>query len=294
MLASPPEMNFDWRGGAHLLGSDLWFDAERAPGLTFVSHAGIRAAGTRLLTSDTTARVLRSMGRRARPLAPPLGRPLTVGAHRVELLSSDLLPGAALLRVESRAGTVIYAGALGARADVRACDELCLLAPAITQGVPIESVVRIVAEAKGQIPVLLAPGLAEAYLAASALGQVKAPLCAHPSLRTALRALGISVPALGDSVTAGKAVLWPLDRPRGRNLARLPGTRSWALAPAGAATTVMADYARATGAAEIVVAGRHAAAFAMALRAEGITARPVSGPDQLGLFSESNAEGALV
>jgi len=285
-------MIFDWRGGAHLIGSDLWFDAERAPGLTFVSHAGIRATGARLLTSGVTAKVLRAMGRRARPLAPPFGRPLTIGAHRVELLPSDLLPGAALLRVENAGGTAIYAGALGKGADVRACDELCLLAPASTEGVPIESVARIVAEANGEISVLLAPGLAEAYAAARALNEAKAPLCAHPSLRTAFRALGVSVPALRDSVEPGEAVLWPLDRRHDRALARLPRARSCVLGPACATPAVMADYARATGAARVVVAGRHAVALASRLRSEGITARAISGPDQLGLFSEFKVEGA--
>jgi hypothetical protein len=278
-------MSFDWRGGVHLVGSDLWFDAARAPGLTFVSHAGIRASGARLLTSPVTAKVHRALGRRTRPLCPPLGRPLSIGEHRVELLRSDLVPGAALLRVENESGAAIYAGALTAGAEVRACDRLCLVAPEPADGVPIESVLVVALDSGAVVDV---PGLAEAYAAANAAIAAGVAVRAPAPLRTALRALGVSLPAGDGATRAGELLLWPAESPEGRPADR-PALR---LRPIEVPPAVMVAYARSSGARDVVVAGRLAADTALRLRGEGIGARPVSAPDQLGLFAADGAPGA--
>jgi putative mRNA 3-end processing factor len=282
--ADGPRMTFAWRGGVRLLGSDLSFDAERASGLMFVSHGGVRANGPRLLATETAARVMRALRRRARPLPAPLGRPLTFGAHRLELISADRGPGAALLHVEHRGHTAIYAGCLGADADVRACDVLCLRAPEGPEGVSVEAAVAIVAGARDEVAILLVPGLPEAFAAARAVLGAGLGLRAHAQLRAALRAMGVPVPPFAGAASVGGAILWPLGHRRSEAIARVEHTRPVVLGATAASVDTMTRYARASGAGRVIVAGRAAAVTARALRDQGVPALPIGAPDQLDLF----------
>jgi len=278
-------MAFDWRNGVHLQGSDLWFDAARSPGLTFVSHGGVRASGTRLLASQPTVKVMRALGRRGRPLAAALGRPVTFGAHRVELLASGLLPGGAILRIERRGLRALFAGRIGREADARACDVLCLEVPQIDVD-PFPSLGQLAAEATDETLVLLAPGLPEAWAAASSLAKDGMALRAHLQFHAALRALGTRVPAFRGTLTQGEALLWPLVQWSDRPPADVARPRPVPLPWAGASLSELASFARATTATDVLIVGRDAAEAARRMASEGVPARPIVPPDQLALFAE--------
>jgi len=276
-------MTFDWRGGVHLVGSDLWFDAPRARGLNFVAHAGIKVSGARVFCSEITAKGLRRLGRRTRPLAAPFGHPVTFGAHRVELLRSDLLPGAAQLRVDHEQGAALYAGWIGGLAEPRDCDVLCLRLPESTGG---ESIASIIEAARGgeALPILLASALPEAYTVAWELLRWGIKSRAHPRLHVRLRAVGLfAVPVFRGTLGDDEALLWPRDV---RPSAAVAGLRRphIVVGSVGASLETMAGFARATGAREIVLVGPGATAVARRLSNEGLLARPIARPDQLDLF----------
>lgn len=118
-----------WRDGVHLTGTPIWCDARRRRDVCFVSSAervGKTGHG-QLIGSPLTLALLGATG--GGHLAVPLRRRFTLGTLRLELIDSARGPGATALYVDIAGRPILYAGAIRAGAEVRACDALVVSAP---------------------------------------------------------------------------------------------------------------------------------------------------------------------
>src|SRR5438034_11658596 len=90
------------RGGLHLSGTALAFDAPRKSELSFVSHAHSDhiARHERVIATAPTIRLMaHRLGKVNSPLAVPYNRPFDLGPNNVELLSAGHILGSAQIRV---------------------------------------------------------------------------------------------------------------------------------------------------------------------------------------------------
>lgn len=120
-----------WRDGVHLTGTPIWCDARRRRDVCFVSGADRvgRAGHGQLIGTPITLALVAPEERGAGHLGVPLHKPFTLGTLRLGLIPSGRSYGAAALHVQSSTGSVLYAGPIGRRAEVRACDALVVAAP---------------------------------------------------------------------------------------------------------------------------------------------------------------------
>ncbi len=96
--------------------------ASSADRVATTGHGKLIATPTTLALVDAAAD--------AGNLAVPLRKPFTLGTLRLELLASGRCVGAAMLHVDARGRTALYAGPIRVpEADVRACDALVVAAP---------------------------------------------------------------------------------------------------------------------------------------------------------------------
>jgi putative mRNA 3-end processing factor len=318
-----PRAMVAWRGGVHLVGTPLWFDAQRTREACFVSSALVPHAGRhrQIIATRETLELLPPPRRRgrvaARALAVPFGRPFTLGELRLELFPSGVAPGAASLLVDAGGRRVVYAsavqpraGRLVAPAEVRAADVLVLDASLGRQRFRPDAEVLAdlaawvgAALAEGGAPIVLVPPLALGAEVARTLGAAH-PLRAHPilvALARRLRALGVEMPVLGAGPpTPGEVLLWPLSGRDAPALAALPRARtawvSGAEPPRGRVDAVFAlpeqagadeldAYVRATGAAVVYLLGAGAAELGRRLSERGVVTRRLGPPEQLRLPS---------
>src|SRR5512138_693159 len=113
---------FAFRAGIRLVGTQVSCDALGFPSdLVFLSHANAlppRAKGAPLgrrqfVTTQQTLQLLGEAGDRLRDRTLPaaFGRPFNLGPHRLELIPSGFLPGAAALLCETETQRLLYLGA---------------------------------------------------------------------------------------------------------------------------------------------------------------------------------------
>ena len=117
---------FSYRAGIRIPGTDITCDALGFPSdLVFLSHAnalaprgaadlaGGRAGRRQFVTTETTLRLLGDAGAKLRERALPaaFGRPFNLGPHRLEVVPTGYLPGAAALLCETETVRAFYLGA---------------------------------------------------------------------------------------------------------------------------------------------------------------------------------------
>jgi hypothetical protein len=254
---------FVYRAGIGLAGTHITCDATGfASDLIFISHAralaprgpgalsGPRAGRRQIVATERTLRLLGDAGEklRARTLPAAFGRPFNLGDHRIEVVPTGYLPGAAGLLCESGERPIFYMGAFcpeplvtGIEAsEVRRADAVCLDAtfgdPSLFFPPRQEAIagVRAFAEkalADGQTPVLLAPPFGALPAVTLALAQAGLALRAHPHIAAVLSRLrGVceSLPSparFAGRVAKGEVLLWPPEARDASNLALLPSLR---------------------------------------------------------------------
>ncbi len=305
-----------WRDGVHVTGTPVWCDARRARDVCFVSHA-YAAESLRhgqLIATRTTLALIARASRRSQPesqLAVPYARPFTLGSLRFELFASGHAAGAAALSIEGGERRVVYAGAvnphgggLGGPADARPCDVLIIDAH---YGHPRFSFPDVADARRDTLAfadatsIIVVTSPTKGADVAAALADAGRPVRAHRAIHHAgqrLRADGWTLPPMrrwDGRVRDGEVLLW-LDGVAlpDRGSARVALVSGDAVdddrvraveADAGFAWSNRADYgelvayARASGATELFVTGRHAEAFAHAM--DGHALGPVR---QLQLF----------
>jgi putative mRNA 3-end processing factor len=257
--AAATEPAFVYRGGVRIAGTVIACDAARGSDLSFLSSARPAAAASspaergrgrtgrsQILTTEATLALLgpEAPRLRARALVLGYGRPFMLGAWRIELLPTGILPGAAALSCEGNDRRLLYAGAarlgpasLGATAGaVRAADALCLDA---TFGdprfafMPVEEARAAAAtfaratRAAGSAPVLLTAPLGPGHDVVAALVEDGWRLRGHRSMvaaAAAFRAAGVAHPAVArfaGALASDEVLLWPADARQAGLLGRL-------------------------------------------------------------------------
>jgi hypothetical protein len=329
---------FTYRAGVRLSGTIVACDATAGSDLIFLSHArALDARATRalprghggkrrILTTDLTLALLGGAGDRLRPhaLLAALGRPFALGALRLELFASGLMPGAASLLCEVGGRRIVYAGPIGggATTEVRTADALCLDAtfgarrfcfPPRAEA--LVEVAQLVAGAlaRGSAPIVLVDTLAAALDVGAALAALGTGVRAHRSVMqaaAAFRGAGQATPEVlrfDGRLRPGEALIWPcsawpaprlgaLDDPtvvlaspraieRGEQHLALHGV---AVGVALAEQTDFAGllrYVVTSGASEVALVSAPGDDLAEALHERGVDAYRLGPPRQIGLFA---------
>lgn len=243
-----PARAFAYRAGVRIEGTVLACDASGGRDLTFVSSAQVTPPRGRaqVLATETTLALLGRAGRRLRAsalLAAP-GRPFLLGALRVEIYPSGLLPGAASLLVEARGRRIAYAGAVrpgpasvpAVAMEIRGADAVCLGAafgnphfsfPPRDEALAAATAFATAALGAGRAPVLLAAPMPTALEVGAALAAAGVALRAHRSIVAAaasFRAAGLPaapIARFGGRLGPGEALLWPPEERTAPRLAAL-------------------------------------------------------------------------
>jgi len=254
---------FVYRAGIGLAGTHITCDATGfASDLIFLSHAralaprgpaalsGARAGRRQIVTTEQTLRLLGNAGEklRSRTLPAAFGRPFNLGDHRIEVVPTGYLPGAAGLLCERDDRPIFYMGAFcpeplvaGIEAsEVRRADAICLDA---TFGDPsllfpprqeaIAGVRTFVQQAigEGQTPVLLASPFGALPAVALDLAQAGLALRAHPRIAAVLSRLrgvceSLPTPArFAGKIAKGEVLLWPPEAREASHLTALDNLR---------------------------------------------------------------------
>jgi putative mRNA 3-end processing factor len=190
------------RGGLHLCGTALAFDAPRKSELSFVSHAHSDhiARHERVIATAATLRLMaHRLGKVNAPLPVPYNRPFELGPLNLELLPAGHILGSAQLRVILGNGhRVVYTGDINLQRSFTAepiqVAETDTLVIESTFGHPrfafpprdevfgeVEAWVKQNLEA-GIPPVLLGYPLGKSQEAIKYLGDRGYAVCAHPNV----------------------------------------------------------------------------------------------------------------
>jgi putative mRNA 3-end processing factor len=300
-----------WRDGVHLTGTPIWCDARRRRDVCFVSSADRvgRTGHGQLIGSPLTLALLGATG--GGHLAVPLHRRFTLGTLRLELIDPARGPGASALFVDGAGQTFLYAGAIRAGAEVRACDALVVGAPygKREHAFPplAQTIERVLAWAKrelagGRRPVLLVDTALDGLEVAMHLAAAGIPLAgARPIREAAQRAgqLATSLHLAGGVLPIAapgkepRAIVWPArDRTAAVNAAKgaphalatlgAGGDFPWV---AAAGRTDLLAWIESANAREVYVTGACADDIASAL---GPRARVIGPPHQMTLFEATS------
>jgi hypothetical protein len=286
------QMDVEYHGGLHLKESLLWFDAEEAKELCFISSALVPGAWRhkKIITTSETGDLLAAIGaahgrgRRAhqpQTLVTPYRRPFALGRLGLELFPSGHALGAASLKVELGGQTTVYAGHIDTRRselierlEARHCDLLVL--PCAEQiGAPIteqELEARLISFVEGalehlQVPVILCPPVGAAPRLVHVMAKAGIAVRVHRTIMAVLRvsASHRRLPDLSrvrryrgmlDVARRPEALVWPVALRSSPALARLSRARL-ALVSAKAADP---EYRAKMQCEENIVLGEHPAA----------------------------------
>ena len=190
------------RGGLHVSGTELWLDATRKSGLSFVSHAHSDhiARHERTIATQATVRFMtQRLGKLPAALPVPYNRIFDLGPLSLELLPAGHILGSAQLRITRADGQrIVYTGDINDTASVTAepvqvaeCDTLVIES---TFGHPryrfppkpevlgeVAKWIRQKQEA-GIAPILLGYPLGKSQEAIKHLGQAGFRFAAHQSI----------------------------------------------------------------------------------------------------------------
>jgi hypothetical protein len=259
MRSRRSERAFSYRAGIRIPGTEITCDALGFPSdLVFLSHANAlaprapaaRAGRRQFVTTEVTLRLLGDAGAKLRERALPAayGRPFNLGPHRLEVVPSGYLPGAAALLCETEPVRAFYLGAfcpeplienvepaLMRRADAVCIDATCgaptLVFPPRRQVLAqvcafVEESLRqagrvaLLASAFGALPAVVI-ALARAGIAMRAHRRIAAVLARLRSVCAQLPA----IPRFAGKLDAGEVLLWPPEARRAAGLAALGDLR---------------------------------------------------------------------
>ncbi len=247
---------FSYRAGIRIPGTEITCDAPGFPSdLVFLSHAnalaprgpaelaGSRAGRRRLVTTEQTLRLLGDAGAKLREGALPaaFGHPFNLGAHRLEVVPTGYIPGAAALLCETDAQKVFYLGSFCPEAlvegvepaETRHADAVCIDTTFASPDFHAPPRAQVIAQVRafalealregGRVALLASPfgalpavvlELARAGLAMRAHRRIAAVLARMRLLCESLPA----IPRFAGKLEGGEILLWP---PEARNAASL-------------------------------------------------------------------------
>ncbi len=296
-----------WRDGVHITGTPIWCDARRRRDACFASSADRvgRTGHGQLIATPTTLALLGIAATKGAggDLSAPLNKRFTLGTLRLELIPSGRGLGTAALYVDTGPRTVLYAGEIGATADVRTADVIVVAAPyGDTQRfAPVEGAVVAWTRAQlaaGKRPVLVVDHLIDALELAGWLAAADIAIAAsRATVAAATRARKlVAVPEIAAIGRARSAVIQlateRIQLPEhavtalvsGRALA---GSRGFAAAFAwtfSAGRDELLEWIASTHAKQVYVTGAGADAIVAAVGSRG---RSLGPPRQMALFEAS-------
>jgi hypothetical protein len=295
-----------WRDGVHLTGTPIWCDARRRRDVCFASSADrVATTGHGQLIATPTTLALVGAAADAGNLAVPLRKPFTLGTLRLELLASGRCLGAALLHVDARGRTALYAGPIRVPdADVRVCDALVVAAPFGEKHHafrPLAEVAeRVIAwvraeRAAKQVPIAVVDTPLDGVEVATALAGAGFAIAAGKSIRDAaarLPELGVRFVVKDADVIVGTERDRLKAAPKALVSSRAIDPHAYALGFAWPFATGRAEllaWIEQTRAKDIFVTGPCAETIVAAL---GPRARVLGPPTQMTLFEPPRAGGA--
>jgi hypothetical protein len=266
---------FSYRAGIRIPGTEITCDALGFPSdLVFLSHANAllprtpaaRAGRRQFVTTETTLRLLGDAGAKLRERALPAayGRPFNLGPHRLEVVPSGYLPGAAALLCETDQIRAFYLGAFCPEpllanvepALMRRADAVCIDATAgdpalvfpprqlvmaqlrafVEESLRQEGRVALLASAFDALPAVVLD-LARAGIAMRAHRRIAAVLARLRGVCAELPAL----PRFSGKLDAGEVLLWPHEARKAAALAALGALRLALVSGAAANPRGLAD-----------------------------------------------------
>jgi hypothetical protein len=273
--------SFSYRAGIRIPGTEITCDAPGfASDLVFLSHANAlpprtQAAPTgrrQFVTTEQTLRLLGTAGARLRPRTLPaaFGRPFNLGRHRLEVVPSGFLPGAAALLCETGPRSLLYLGAFCPEpllagvepALFRRADAICVDASAahpelsspprqqllaqlrafVGEHLREHGVLVLLGSPFGALPAVVRE-LGRAGIAMRAQRHIAAVLGRMRSLCPDLPA----IPRFAGRVNEGEVLLWPPEARDAAGLASLPGLNLALISASAADATVLAGLRVAHG-----------------------------------------------
>jgi hypothetical protein len=269
---------FSYRAGIRIPGTDITCDALGFPSdLVFLSHAnalaprgaadlaGGRAGRRQFVTTETTLRLLGDAGAKLRERALPaaFGRPFNLGPHRLEVVPTGYLPGAAALLCETETVRAFYLGAFCPEpfiegiepALIRRADAVCINATFGDPGLRFPPRAQSVAQVRAFVEESLRRGERVALLA-SAFGALPAVVVelaragiavrAHRRIAAGLARLRLvceslpAIPRFSGKLDQGEVLLWPPEARKAASLAALGDLRLALVSGAAADSEVLA------------------------------------------------------
>ena len=262
---------FAYRAGIRIPGTEITCDALGFPSdLVFLSHANAfpphgRTGRRQFVTTATTLRLLGAAGEKLRDRVLPatFGRPFNLGPHRLEIVPTGFLPGAAALLCQTDSARAFYLGSFCLEplfegiepALMRQADALCVdatygdpnlrYAPRPQTLAELRAFVEASLHRRGRVALLGSPfgGLPAV---AVELGRAGLPLRAHRRIvdvAARLRLAGTDLPALprfAGQLHEGEVLLWPSDGRQAAGLTAL-GDLELALVSGAAADPAVLD-----------------------------------------------------
>ncbi len=235
MNRKPGRSRVSWRDGVHLVGTPIWCDASLLRQVCFVSSAD--AAGTakhhQMIATEGTHTLLNAIAGKDKnsALSTPLGRPFTLGSHRLELFASGVGMGAASLVADVGESRIVYAGSINTQpsptaqtSDVRTCDTLIIdgeyadehyIFPSFDEAADLTAKHCNAVTREGGVSILLVRTVTKAIDVAIALANRGLDLSAHRSFFTVMKQLGETlglkrIRRATNTPKPGTTILWPL------------------------------------------------------------------------------------
>jgi len=272
---------FAFRAGIRIPGTEITCDALGFPSdLVFLSHANAlapwasatRAGRRQFVTTEVTLRLLGDAGAKLRERALPAayGRPFNLGPHRLEVVPSGYLPGAAGLLCETEQVRAFYLGAFCPEplldgvepALMRRADAVCIDATAGDPALVFPPRPRVMTELRafveeslrqdGRVALLASPfGALPAIVLELARAGVS--LRAHRRIAAVLGRLRCAcerlpaVPRFSGKLDAGEVLLWPPEARKASALAALGDLRLALVSGSAANPQGLADQRLAHG-----------------------------------------------
>lgn len=231
--------------GIHLRGTDLWFDAGRKAGFSFISSAAAEGfvPPEKVISTPETIRLIEKKIKKSVALACPYNRPFSLGNIRAELIPSGCMLGSSQIVIQKNDTRLIYTADINLGrlrtcepACVRRCDILIMkctyAAPKYSfppAGQAEEAIIEFADRSlsSGAVPVILAEPPGKAAEIAKVLSEGGFGLSLHRSPRDTIKIyeeFGVTFPnyeTFGPGKIEGRVLIFPPDKSESRDLEKI-------------------------------------------------------------------------
>ncbi len=239
----------EYKGGVHLLGTDLWFDAKNKAEFSFISNANVArfTPPEKVIATPETIALLDGKINKSLALACPFQRQFTLGDINVELFPSGYSVGSAQISIDFEGKNIVYTGDIKLNQhnsvhpiEIRRCDTLIMkcnyslpkyIFPSHSDS--IASILTFIDDTinQGLTPVLLVEPLGNSELVIKSLGNRGYKLNLHRSIYETIKIyeqFGMKFPnyiRLRDDISDNSVIIMPIHLRDSEILERMDRTR---------------------------------------------------------------------